>query len=56
MSESLSQFSVPRKQVGGYNIGGITFNLTRRPSWIARVLCHWLLDWRWQDAPSGAPK
>lgn len=40
------------RHVGGYDIGGITFMLTRRPHWIARFLCRWLLDWRW-ILPSG---
>lgn len=38
-------------QLGGYDLGGIRMMLTRRPHWIARFLCRWLLDWRWKDAP-----
>lgn len=40
----------PLKPVGYFTIGGY-FNVTgtRRPSWIARVMSRWLLDWRWHD-------
>lgn len=36
--------------IGSYDLGGIEFNLTRKPHWLARQLCRWLLDWRWTDA------
>lgn len=35
--------------VGGYDLGHMRIMLTRRPHWLARQLCHWLLDWRWVD-------
>jgi hypothetical protein len=45
----------PPKQVGGYDIGNISLMLTRRPHWVARLLCRVLLDWRWHDASPGEP-
>ena len=46
--------SIP-KYVGGWRIGGLTgltVNQTRRPGWLTRVLCRWLLEWEWVE---GAP-
>lgn len=41
--------------VGGWRIGGLTgltVKQTRRPRWLTRVLCRWLLEWEWVE---GAP-
>ena len=43
--------SIP-KYVGGWRIGGsigLTVNQTRRPRWLTRVLCRWLLEWEWVE-------
>jgi len=40
------------KYVGGWQIGGstgLTVNQTRRPRWLTRVLCRWLLEWEWKE-------
>jgi hypothetical protein len=34
---------------GYYEIGGLRLTLHRRPSWLARLLCRWLLEWEWHD-------
>ena len=44
------KLQTPPPVVGGYDIGNITFNLTRRPHWLARLLCRVLLDWRWKES------
>ena len=45
------RITIPPAPVGAYTIGGnLRVELTRRPHWFARLLCRWLLDWRWSDA------
>lgn len=40
----------PPPVVGAYWIGEhLAISLTRRPHRLARLLCRWLLDWRWKD-------
>lgn len=39
----------PPPTVGGWDVGGITFMVTRRPSWLNKLMCRWLLGWRWTD-------
>ena len=39
------------KQVGGYQMGDIQFNLTRKPSWWHRLGVRLVLGWRWVDTP-----
>ena len=35
--------------VGGYDIGGVIFQMTRKPSWPHRLAARWLLGWEWRD-------
>lgn len=42
----------PAKYVGYWTIGGpsgLRVAMTRRPRWLTRVLCRWLLEWIWTD-------
>jgi hypothetical protein len=36
--------------VGGYRMGEITFNLTKKPRWIHRMGVRLVLGWKWVDA------
>ena len=54
---SIETFPYPRLErivgphyVGGWRIGNTTFQQTRKPRWLTRVLCRWLLEWEWVDA------
>lgn len=47
------RLEMPPRYVGAWRVGGIhgiRFNLTKRPGWLARIVCKWLLGWRWVDA------
>lgn len=35
--------------VGGWQMGTTRFMQTRKPRWLTRVLCKWLLEWEWVD-------
>ena len=39
----------PPIYVGGYDIGGVRFMLTRRPSWWHRLMVRLVLGWEWHD-------
>lgn len=44
-------FTFP-KFVGHWLIGGATglrLFQARKPRWLTRVLCRWLLEWQWRD-------
>jgi hypothetical protein len=51
MQGSMSNFYVipAPEPVGYYELGGWRITLHRRPSWLARLLCRWLLQWEWHD-------
>ena len=36
--------------VGGYRMGEIIFNLTKKPFWIHRMGVRLVLGWKWEDA------
>jgi len=36
--------------VGGYRMGEIVFNLTKKPRWIHRMGVRLVLGWKWVDA------
>lgn len=44
----------PPSHVGGWRVGGptwsTTFNVTKKPRWLTRVLMRLLLEWEWVDA------
>lgn len=55
MTDNYAQLLVSQtlpRYVGGWRIGGstgLTVNQTRRPRWLTRVLCRWLLEWEWVE-------
>lgn len=55
MSDNYAQFPVSQtlpRYVGGWRMGGLTglyVAQTRRPRWLTRVLCRWLLEWEWVE-------
>jgi hypothetical protein len=44
------RLTAPPKSVGGYHMGEITFNLTKKPRWIHRMGVRLVLGWKWEDA------
>jgi hypothetical protein len=48
-TEMLKMLTSP-KYVGGYRMGEITFNLTKKPLWIHRMGVRLVLGWKWVDA------
>jgi hypothetical protein len=46
-------FREPPKHIGGWQIGNspgaIVFWITKRPRWLTKVMCAWLLEWQWKD-------
>lgn len=39
--------------VGAWCVGGaqgLRFCVSKRPGWLARLMCRWLLEWEWIDA------
>ena len=42
--------NTPPTYVGGYRMGEITFNLTKKPFWIHRMGVRLVLGWKWVDA------
>lgn len=53
LHESYFKFIQPPPTVGYWVIGGAMHGLkvsqVRRPRWLTRVLCKWLLEWEWLD-------
>ena len=43
-------FTAPPPAVGGYRMGELTFNLTKKPLWIHRMGVRLVLGWKWVDA------
>ena len=46
------QFTQPPKTVGWWQLGGprgLSVHQTKRPRWLTRVMCKWLLEWEWID-------
>jgi hypothetical protein len=46
------QFFNQPKPVGRWRLGGpqgLSLYMTKRPRWLTRVLCEWLLEWEWID-------
>jgi hypothetical protein len=41
--------SVGRWQIGGPT--GMSIHLAKRPRWLTRLMCAWLLQWVWVDRP-----
>ena len=46
----LLKLRTPPPPVGGYRMGEITFNLTKKPLWIHRMGVRLVLGWKWVDA------
>lgn len=41
--------------VGAWVIGGkpgLYFYMREKPRWLTRLMCRWLLEWKWEDSPS----
>jgi hypothetical protein len=47
MSQQETSAVYAEPPVGYYDIGGVVLSLTRKPSLFARLMCRWLLGWRW---------
>ena len=44
--------SRPRALAGTWTIGGaqgLSFSVSKKPRWLTRKLCAWLLEWEWKD-------
>jgi len=42
----------PARPAGAWLIGGpegIKLSVGRRPRWLTRLLCRWLLEWQWVE-------
>ena len=45
------QFKNPPPPAGCWYMGGsLHVYILRRPRWLTRVMCKWLLEWEWIDA------
>jgi hypothetical protein len=49
-SSKIFLMAPPPTSVGGYRVGEIIFNLTKKPLWIHRMGVRLVLGWKWEDA------
>jgi hypothetical protein len=49
-SSKIFLMAPPPTSVGGYRMGEIIFNLTKKPLWIHRMGVRLVLGWKWVDA------
>ena len=49
-SSKIFLMATPPTSVGGYRVGEIIFNLTKKPLWIHRMGVRLVMVWKWEDA------
>ena len=50
MNTETYKLRTPPPPAGGYSMGEIVFNLTKKPHWIHRMGVRLVLGWKWVDA------